>query len=188
MAVVKGKLKPRRHVPCCLSPPTLTPSWKCSLPFAVHSYSPWPSLIAMTSALMLMGFRYAGQRQHVQKVVMEQSPLYLRDATYLQPEPQDWGTPLTPNQNILSNSFIGLLPHCLFSPLPKHPGSRAHALNVLSWSVLCEFYSKGPQIGGLGCSLEMGCPGSSDEQQGLKSSAVERNRLHASRGKQVSEI
>lgn len=89
MAIVKGRLEPRSHFPCCLSPPTLTPSWKCSLTFAVHSSFPWPSLRVVTSALMLMDFRSGGQRQHVQKVVMEQGPLCLRDAIYLQPEPQD---------------------------------------------------------------------------------------------------
>lgn len=98
MAMVKGRLEPRSHFPCCLSPPTHSPSWKCSLLFAVCSSSPWPSLIAVTSALMLMDFRSGSRRQHVQKVVMEQGPLCIIDAIYLQPEPQDWGHP-APHQS-----------------------------------------------------------------------------------------
>lgn len=40
-----------------------------------------------------------------------------------------------PTRAQVPSSFIGLLPHHLFSPLPEYPGSRAHVLTVPSLSL-----------------------------------------------------
>lgn len=55
--------------------------------------------------------------------VSKRCHIFAARATGLDPPPSTAHVP---------DSFIGLFPHRLFSPLPEYPGSRAHALNVLS--------------------------------------------------------
>lgn len=143
--MVKGRLESQTHFPCCLLRPPSHPS------VGVHclSLSLFLSLALSDSRhfiLSVHGFQEwdwsGGWRQDAQKVVKKLGPLCLRIAMYLQSKPQDW---LLPDRTQVPGSFPGLLPHHLFSPLPRKQGPGTHALTVLSFSLSLSYEGFSPE-------------------------------------------